>query len=143
MTSRSTAGKTFTRPLAGRRILVVEDEMLVLMNIESALKELGCTAISVAATIANALALLDYKSFDAAMLDVNLQGEKSYPVAEALAFRGIPFAFSTGYGDHGERADFADRPVLRKPYLRRDLDAVMGRLVAPKKRSCRGAKALV
>ena len=143
MTGENSTGKTIARPLAGLRILVVEDEMLVLMNIEAALKELGCTAISVAATIAKALALLDYKNFDAAMLDVNLQGEKSYPVAEALAFRGIPFAFSTGYGDHGERADFADRPFLRKPYLRRELDAVLGRLVAPNKWSGREAKALV
>lgn len=117
--------------LTGRRILVVEDEMLVLMNIEMALEDLGCTAISVAATISEALALLDARGFDAAMLDVNLQGERSYPVAEALARRDIPFAFSTGYGDHGDRADFADRPVLRKPYLRRELVAVLGALVAP------------
>ena len=117
--------------LAGRRILVVEDEMLVLMNIEMALEDLGCTAISAAASIAEALALLDDKSFDAAMLDVNLQGERSYPVAEALARRDIPFAFSTGYGDHGDRADFADRPVLRKPYLRCELVAVLGALVTP------------
>ena len=116
--------------LSGRRILVVEDEMLVLMNIEMALGDLGCTAISVAATISDALALLDGASFDAALLDVNLQGERSYPVADALAGRGIPFAFSTGYGDHGDRADFADRPVLRKPYVRGHLTAVLGALVA-------------
>jgi CheY-like chemotaxis protein len=117
--------------LAGRRILVVEDEMLVLANIEMALDEMGCTVISAAATIAEALALIDAQGFDAAMLDVNLNGEKSYPVADALARRDIPFVFSTGYGDHGDRADFADRPVLRKPYLRRDLVAALAALVAP------------
>jgi CheY-like chemotaxis protein len=117
--------------LSGSRILVVEDEMMILANIEMALDEMGCTSISAAATIAEALALLDAKGFDAAMLDVNLNGEKSYAVADALARRGIPFVFSTGYGDHGDRADFADRPVLRKPYLRRDLVAALAALVAP------------
>jgi CheY-like chemotaxis protein len=120
-----------TGPLSGRRILVVEDEMMILANIEMALDEMGCTSISAAATIAEALALLDAKGFDAAMLDVNLNGEKSYAVADALARHGIPFVFSTGYGDHGDRADFADRPVLRKPYLRRDLVAALAALVPP------------
>ncbi|MEO8455056.1 MAG: response regulator, partial [Sphingomicrobium sp.] len=72
-----------TGPLAGRSILVVEDEMLVLLNIETALTDLGCTAIA-AATIDGALTLLDDIRFDAAMLDVNLHGQKSYPVADAL-----------------------------------------------------------
>jgi CheY-like chemotaxis protein len=117
--------------LVGRNILVVEDEMLVLMHIERALSDVGCTATSVG-TIDDALNLLDGTSFDAAMLDVNLHGEKSYPIADALALRGIPFVFSTGYGDHGERADFADRPVLRKPYLQGHLVAALGALVGPK-----------
>ena len=115
--------------LASHRILVVEDEMLVLMNIEMALEDLGCTEIRAAASVAEALALLAIHRFDAAMLDVNLGGEKSYPVADALTQRGIPFAFSTGYGDHGDRADLDDRPVLRKPYLRADLIAVFEQLV--------------
>jgi CheY-like chemotaxis protein len=120
-----------TGRLVGRNILVVEDEMLVLMNIERALTDAGCTATS-AGTIDDALNLLDGTSFDAAMLDVNLHGEKSYPVADALALRGIPFVFSTGYGEHGERADFADRPMLRKPYLEGHLVAALGALVGPK-----------
>ena len=120
-----------TGRLAGRNILVVEDEMLVLMHIERALTDAGCTATSVG-TIDGALMLLEDASFDAAMLDVNLHGEKSYRVADALALRGIPFVFSTGYGDHGERADLADRPVLRKPYLKGHLVAALGALVGPK-----------
>ena len=122
-----------TGQLAGRSILVVEDEMLVLMNIETALTDLGCTATS-AGTIEDALTLLDDSSFDAAMLDVNLHGEKSYPVADALALRGIPFIFSTGYGHHDDRPEFADRLVLRKPYLRRHLTAALSALLAPKER---------
>ena len=103
--------------LAGRSILVVEDEMLLLMHIERALTDAGCTATS-AATIDDALTLLDGTSFDAAMLDVNLHGEKSYPVADALALRGIPFAFSTGYGDHGERAALPTGPCFGSPISR-------------------------
>ena len=115
--------------LAGRRILVVEDEMLVLMNIEMALEDLGCSAISAAASVTEALALVDEQRFDAALVDVNLGGEKSYPVADELTRRGIPFAFSTGYGDHGDRADFNNRPVLRKPYLLADLIAAFEKMV--------------
>lgn len=108
--------------LAGRNVLVVEDEMLVLMVIEDMLGDLGCRSIAVAATVAQALALIDGERFDMATLDVNLDGHKSYPVADALAARGVPFAFSTGYSDHGAwDADYGDRPVLRKPYQLGDM----------------------
>jgi CheY-like chemotaxis protein len=115
--------------LTDRRILVVEDEMLVLMNIEMALEDLGCSAIGATATVADALQALSTHQFDAALVDVNLGGEKSYPVADALAQRGIPFAFCTGCGDHGERHDLDCRLVLRKPYLRSDLIAVLKQLL--------------
>jgi CheY-like chemotaxis protein len=117
--------------LEGRNILVVEDEMMVLMTIESALTDLGCEA-TCAGTVASALHLLDGARFDAAMLDNNLHGETSYSVADALKARGIPFIFSTGYGDHGERSSYADRPVLRKPYAQRDLIAALKALMWPK-----------
>ncbi|TPG12615.1 response regulator [Sphingomonas oligophenolica] len=115
--------------LAGRQMLVVEDEMLVLMNIEMAFEDLGCSQIHAAASVAEALALLGSHDFDAAFLDVNLGGEKSYPIADALAQRGIPFVFSTGYRDHGDRPDLEDRPALRKPYTREALIAVLERLL--------------
>jgi CheY-like chemotaxis protein len=120
-----------TPSLAGQRILVVEDEMMVLMNLEAALIDLGCTATSVG-TIDDALTLLGSTGFDAAMLDVNLHGEKSYPVADALARLGIPFVFSTGYGHHAERPEFSDRPVLRKPYIQNHLIAALTALISPK-----------
>lgn len=109
--------------LSGRSILVVEDEMLVLMSIETMLEDFGCTAIEATATVAGALELLKDRSFDAAMIDVNLNGESSYPIADALVAADIPFVFSTGYGDHGDRPDLANRPVLRKPYLSTELRA--------------------
>jgi CheY-like chemotaxis protein len=115
--------------LAGRRILVVEDEMLVLMNVEMMLEDLGCSAVYAAANVAEALVLLAEQNFDAAMLDVNLGGEKSYPIADMLTQRGIPFAFSTGYTDHGHRIDLENRPVLRKPYLLEDVAAVFKQLL--------------
>ena len=115
--------------LTGRRMLIVEDEMLVLMNIEMAFEDLGCSGIHAAASVAEALALLGRHGFDAAIVDVNLGGEKSYPVADALIRLGIPFVFSTGYSDHGDRPDLEDRPVLRKPYTREALIAVFERLL--------------
>ncbi len=118
--------------LTGCRILVVEDEMLVLMNIEMALEDLGCTSISAAGSVAEALSLIAQQSFDAAIIDVNLSEGKSYPVADKLTELGIPFAFSTGNGDHGDRSDLDDRLVLKKPYLTADLVAVFEQLIASK-----------
>lgn len=117
--------------LSGRRVLVVEDEMLVLMNIEGALADLGCAAVSVAATVDDALALLEAERFDVAMLDVNLGGQSSFGVADALALRSIPFVFSTGYGEHGIEPRFDDRPVLRKPYSDQQLAAALGHICLP------------
>jgi len=118
--------------LTDRRMLIVEDEMLVLRSIEMAFEDLGCSAIHGAASVVEALALLGTHGFDAAIVDVNLGGEKSYPVADALARRGIPFVFSTGYSDHGDRTDLEDRPVLRKPYTRAALITAFERLLPDK-----------
>ncbi len=102
--------------LQGRRILVVEDEMVVLMNIEDVLKDNGCTHITAAATVEQALGVLDTLSFDAAVLDVNLGGELSHPVADELLARGIPFVVSTGYGKLALDGSYKDQPLLIKPY---------------------------
>lgn len=115
--------------LSGRRVLVVEDEMLVLMNIESMLADLGCECVTAAATVDQALAQLESHDFDAAVVDVNLNGRESYPVADALAVRGVPFAFSTGYSDEGMRDAYRDRPVLRKPYQQEGLVRILAGLL--------------
>ena len=117
--------------LAGRHILVVEDEMLILLNIEDMLADLGCTSVSAATTVDQALALIGAQAFDAAMVDVNLDGTKSYPVAEALAARGVPFAFSTGYSGQSIADGYRDRPVLGKPYSDVELVAILTRLLRP------------
>lgn len=95
--------------------------MLVLMNIEDMLTNLGCESVSTAATVDQALALVRTQPFDAAMLDVNLDGSTSYPVADLLAARGVPFVFSTGYGCKGLKDAYRDRPVLGKPYRNAEL----------------------
>ena len=75
--------------LAGRRVLVVEDEMMVLMLMEDILSDLGCESITVAADVKQAIALINAQMFDAAMLDVNLNGDKSFPIADALATKNV------------------------------------------------------
>lgn len=118
--------------LRGRSVLVVEDEMLVLMAVEDMLGDLGCTSIMVAGNIDKALELVAAQHFDFATLDVNLNGQRSYAVAAALAARNIPFAFSTGYGEHGVGEGFGDYPVLSKPYTSAQYVAVVIALLASK-----------
>jgi CheY-like chemotaxis protein len=108
--------------LSGRRVLVVEDEMLILMAIEDMLVDLGCHAVTAASTVANALALIDAQAFDVVMLDANLGNETSEPIADALAARNIPFFFATGYSDHGADGKYRDRHILRKPFQLADLE---------------------
>jgi CheY-like chemotaxis protein len=115
--------------LSGRRLLVVEDEMLVLFHIESALADLGCTSVSAAATVDQALDLIKAHAFDMALVDVNLNGRKSYPVADALAARGVPFVFSTGYSGQTLDDGYRDRPVLGKPYSEAHLVAILADLL--------------
>ena len=116
--------------LSGRRILVVEDEMMVLMVTEDMLGDLGCESVAAAATVDQALALIEARGFDAAMLDVNLNGSKSYPVADALAARGVPFAFSTGYSSFEISDAYRDRNVLRKPFQYEELAAILSGLLS-------------
>ncbi|MGI8704969.1 MAG: response regulator [Sphingomicrobium sp.] len=113
--------------LSGKRVLVVEDEMLVAMQIEDMLSDLGCTSITSAATIETALQSIAANTFDLATLDLNLNGTRSFAVAEALSDRHIPFAFATGYGPD---ARFGDRPVLNKPYGFFQLKKVISKLLA-------------
>ncbi len=104
--------------LAGRRILVIEDEMLIALMIQSMLEELGYQVAASARTVADALAIIetDSQGIDAATLDINLGGEHSNRVAEALEAHGIPFIITTGYDDP-KLFDFQGRPVVHKPFV--------------------------
>lgn len=114
--------------LSGRRILVVEDEMLVLLMTEGMLADLGCESVTAAATVDQALALIDGQTFDAAIVDMNLRGDKSHAVADALAARGVPFVFATGYSSQNMRVADRDRPVLKKPFQYEKLVEIFTRL---------------
>ncbi len=118
-----------TSELAGRRILVVEDEVMVSWMLEDMLGQLGCAIVGPAARVDQALAIIDAENVDAAVLDVNLNGAKSYPVADALTARGVPFVFSTGYGKKGLGADYVRFPLLQKPFKRSTLHAALGTLL--------------
>jgi CheY-like chemotaxis protein len=102
-------------PVAGRRILVVEDEALVAILMRDVLCELGFAVVGPVATMAQALAAAREAPIDAAILDVNVGGEAIYPVADALAARGLPFVFVTGYSADAIERRYARVPVLEKP----------------------------
>jgi len=116
-----------TPALNGMRLLVVEDEALVAMMVEDMLTDLGCVVVDVAGTVSRGLTVVGDPSvaLDGAVLDVNLGGEKVYPVAEMLAARGVPFIFATGYGIAGIAPAYAHIPALAKPYELRALEDVL------------------
>jgi len=88
-----------TDALNGRRILVVEDEMLIAVTIEDALMELGCEIVGPVASLDAALDLAGREMLDGAILDVTIRGGTVFPVAEKLLARRIPFVLASGYGD--------------------------------------------
>jgi CheY-like chemotaxis protein len=101
---------------AGRRILVVEDESMIRMLLDGMLSDLGYTMVAEAGAIDEAMALAKQAEFDAAILDVNLNGQPITPVVEILVARGLPFVFATGYDLRGVPAAYRDRPTLQKPF---------------------------
>ncbi len=104
-----------------RRILVVEDEMLIALHIEDMVRELGFEVVGPAMRLAPALALARSESLDCAILDVNLAGSKSFPVADVLRARAVPFIFATGYGSKGLDDAYRGAATLQKPFRPQDL----------------------
>jgi DNA-binding response OmpR family regulator len=106
-------------PLTGAKVLVLEDETLVSMMVEDMLLDLGCEVVGPFAKLDQALAYVDGDGaeIDAALLDVNLGGVRSFPMAEALAGKGVPFVFTTGYDESGLPDIWRGRPTLRKPFM--------------------------
>jgi CheY-like chemotaxis protein len=99
-----------------KRILIVEDEPIVALSLQDVLDDLGFDVVGPAFRAAGALELARTEAIDAAILDVNMAGETSYGVAEALRARGIPYLFATGYGRQGLEPGHEDTLVLQKPY---------------------------
>ena len=102
--------------LQGLKVLVIEDEALVSMMVEDFLDELGCEVAGTASRLEEALHKAATLTFDVAILDVNLAGVMSYPVADLLRERKIPFLFATGYGVDGLPGELDEAGVLSKPY---------------------------
>ncbi|HUO23920.1 MAG TPA: response regulator [Caulobacteraceae bacterium] len=115
---------------AGRRIIVVEDEMMIAMLLEDMLADLGHTVVGVAGRLDSALDLARTAEADLAILDVNLSGEASFPVAQVLSDRGLPFMFATGYGALGIEAPFQSALTLKKPFVLSDLSKALDSLAA-------------
>lgn len=109
------------------RVLIVEDEMTIAFMMEDMLADLGHAVAGTPMRLAPALEAARTMELDFAILDVNLDGEKSYPVAELLTERGIPFAFATGYGAAGVDPPFREHAVLQKPFRLADLQLVISR----------------
>ena len=119
-------------PLSGRRVLVVEDEMIVAWLLEDMLAEWGYVVIGPAASVNQALGMIEAEAIDAAVLDVNLNGEMSYPVADTLAAREVPFVFTTGYAKDGVLGRYQTVPILQKPYHRSAFCDAVAKLLTPK-----------
>lgn len=116
--------------LAGKRILLAEDEAILAMSMEDLLTDAGCVVVGPAMSLAEAQRLAIDAEIDAAVLDINLGEGDSFGVARLLRGRSVPFCFSTGYGFSGLPPEFTAVPVLQKPYRCEALCALLGELFA-------------
>ena len=120
--------------LAGKRVLIVEDEALVAMLVEEYLEEFGCEIAGMASRLDEAVQKAITLAIDVAVLDVNLAGKLSYPIAEVLMSRNIPFIFATGYGNTALPAALVAAPVLPKPFERGRLAEALHAAITAKSR---------
>jgi DNA-binding response OmpR family regulator len=117
-----------TAKLAAKRVLIVEDDVLIAMHLEDLLTALGHAVVGQARRIDTAMALARESDIDFAVLDINVAGVKSFPVADILRERGIPLAFATGYGAEGLMDGYRDFPMLGKPYAQEDLERIIAQV---------------
>lgn len=110
--------------LAGKRVLVVEDEAIIAGMIEDMLTDLGAAVVGPAGTLAKAVELASSETIDAAMLDVNLRSERIEPVVETLRGRGVPFVLATGYGA-AAAVGMDGAIVVEKPFTRDALESAL------------------
>ena len=113
--------------MSRRRALVVEDEVLVGMLIEEMLLELGYEIAGLSTHLDQAVTLARTVAFDVALLDINLNGRQSFPVADAVRARGLPFLFATGYGSRIVPQPYRDAPILQKPFSLEELKDALQR----------------
>jgi DNA-binding LytR/AlgR family response regulator len=114
------------QPFTGRRLLIVEDELLIALELQHIAEHLGCTVVGPAGSVEGALQLLSGATPDAALLDVNLGEGRVTPVAQACWDRSVPFALVTGYGRlQLEEPLLQSAPRVRKPFDRRAIHKVL------------------
>jgi CheY-like chemotaxis protein len=114
------AGKSF---LYGLRVLVVEDEALVIVDLEETLLALGCKVVRLQTLGVDLKTLLDGKPVDVAILDIDIAGAPSYPLADELTELGIPFIFATGFTSVDDR--YRHVPIIEKPYSSDEIQAAL------------------
>ena len=120
------------KPLQGKKILVVEDEAIIGMYTEDTLVDAGALVLGPVATLKEAFAVLDTaRDLDAVALDLNLNGDSSGPLADALAERELPFIMLTGYDTKGIPEGHRDRPLVGKPYNSKHLVEAFVDLLKP------------
>jgi len=119
-----------TPNIEGKRVLVVEDESLIAMDIATTLSDAGCTIVGPAATLEKAHELIAGEDYDVALLDANLSGERVDELAAELTRRGVPFAFLTGYEREGLPEAFRQAPMINKPFTQQAALDIIERLAA-------------
>jgi DNA-binding NtrC family response regulator len=115
--------------LSDRRILVVEDEVVIAMELQDLLAEAGCRNVLVAGSVGAALDTLAAEALDGAVLDVSVGGEAVFPVADALADKSVPYVLVTGHSVSSLPERMRDRPLMLKPYDPRNLITLLERVV--------------
>jgi CheY-like chemotaxis protein len=124
MSDRGQASSTSAR----RRILIVEDELMIRMLLEDMLLDLGLEVAGAAGRLEEAVELAKHVDIDAAILDVNMNGQPIMPVVDILAARQLPFVFATGYGERGIPQAYRGHPVLQKPFQLENLKRVLAEI---------------
>ena len=115
---------------APRNILILEDEMLIALDIEQMLIELGHSIVALCSRVPAALVAAGRAQVDFAVLDINVAGVPSFPVAQVLRSRSVPFLFLSGYGARGLIEGFTDALVLTKPFNKSDLELMVSSALA-------------
>ena len=115
--------------MEGKRILIVEDSPVVAPFTSDVVEELGCTVVGPAPNIASARQLIENETFDAALMDVHIRGERAFNLCEALAAKGVPFVLTSGYADWQIPEKWQDRPRLQKPYTLEQVEEALNALL--------------
>lgn len=111
----------------GMRVLVVEDEMLISLMLTDMLEQLGCSAVGPAATLGEAWPLVEAQAYDCAVLDVHVDGQSVYDLADAVSARGCPVVIASGSGSDALPERFRNAILLPKPYSVTALEAALVR----------------